>query len=364
MAQKTFRTILPLFLACIFLLSGSVQAQSVNARNLLKLARSYASQDDWARAKDYAQKALQEEAGYLDALYMRAFAHRELEEFSKAEADFNEVIRVDPNYLPTYGALADMYLKQKEYDKADKVFARLSKVPQGATWSSYYRGVVSYLKQDLPKAEQYWREVLNQDSNFAPAHHNLGALYLAEGNHLKALANFKEALEKKPEMPMYRFHVAWAQDKAGQTEAAQTMLKKIMNENGDNVKVSNLARGLDRLIRKTPEPASLVLKTVTEDSPENLDGWVLLGRAYLALNKTEEARAALEKAKELDGAFKEVDELLAKLPVPKVEESKVENNETIEDGFRVPDIEKLKTKEAITQPPSKPIQNLVVKPIP
>ena len=330
--------VLPALLSALLLLLAPVAAQSVNARNLLKLSRSYANQNDWAQAKDYAEKALKEEPGYLDALYMRAFAHRELEEYGKAEADFNEVIRQDPNYLPTYGALADMFIKQKEYKKADEVFNRLSKAPSGAKWASYYRGVVAYLQADLEKAEKQWREVVNQDANFAPAYHNLGALYLAQNQTGKALSNFRAAAEKKPELAMYRFHVAWALERSGQVPEAQKTLRKIINEDGDDEKFHLLAMGLDRLTRNQSESALEVLSTVSKKSPQNLDVWILLGRANLALNRPEEARKALQQAKELDKSFQEIDQLLEKLPAAakeEVEESTPKSDEATPESSQV-----------------------------
>lgn len=306
--------VLTILLLLVCLTSLPSAAQSVNARNLLKMARSSASQDDWKQAKSYAEEALKTEPGYLDALYMRAFAHRELGEYEKAEADFREVIRRDAKYLPTYGALAEMFVKQKKYDKADELFLELGKQPNGAKWSNYYRGVIAYLKHDLPTAERHWKDVLNGDTNFAPAHHNLGALYLAQGKDARALGKFREALSQKPEKAVYRLHVAWALERTGQIPAAQAMLKKVLDENVDDTKNWLLAKGLDRLTRGQPEVALESFKSVAESDPENLDVWVLLGRTHLKLNQPDEAREALEKAKELDPSFKEVEEMLSGLP--------------------------------------------------
>lgn len=319
--------LLPTILSAFFFLLTPVQGQSVNARNLLKLARSAAGQGDWEGAKSYAERAMKEEPGYLDALYMRAFAYRELEEYDKAEKDFNEVIRQDEKYLPTYGALAEMYVKQKKYDKADEVFIKLGQQPKGQTWASYYRGVICYLKSDQEGAEKFWREVLNRDTNFAPAHHNLGALYLAQDNHSKALANFREALEKKPEKALYRFHVAWAMERMGQVDEARKMLRKIASDNQDDRKNAMLAISLDRILKKNYAEAVKMLDTVANDYPENLDVWILLGRAKIALNKPNEAREALTKAKELDSGFKEIDTMLAGLPEPPAVEKSEPNSE-------------------------------------
>lgn len=305
----------------LLLLPVVVMAQSVNARNQLKIARSYAGQGDWKRAREYADRALKEDPGYLDALYMRAFAFRELEEYEKSEADFREVIRRDPEYLPTYGALAEIFVKQKEYDKANKVFVELGKQPNGAKWSNYYQGVIAYLKADLPAAEKFWKEALATDGTFTHALHNLGALYLAQGDSVKALVRFRAAMRQEPEKALYRLHTAWALERSGQTAEAQAILKKILDENVDDQKNWLLAKSLDRLTRNQPELALPSLKSVAESNPDNLDVWVLLGRAHLALNQPEEARKALEKAREMDKAFKEIEELLSRLPEPPPEEA-------------------------------------------
>ncbi|MCA9776540.1 MAG: tetratricopeptide repeat protein [Candidatus Eremiobacteraeota bacterium] len=306
--------VLPVFLAALLALLGPAEAQSVNARNMLKIARSHAEAGEWEKAKDYADKALKDEPGYVDAIYMRAFANRELKDYAKAEADFREVIRQSPEYLPTYGGLAEVYLRQKQYDKADKVFVELAAQPQGATWASYYRGVVAYLQGDLSKAEAFWKDALQGDVNMAPAHHNLGALYLAQGDPRKALVKFREALGKQPETALYLFHIAWAQDKLGQKAEALQTLKTIMDKHVEDQQFWLLARGLNSLVTGKPDAAVKLLQTVAEQHADNLDVWILLGRAHLALNQPDKAREALKKAKELDGAFGEVDELMKKLP--------------------------------------------------
>ncbi len=303
-----------LILAVLALLGTPVLAQGVNARNLLKLARSAAESKDWAKAKDYANQALKEEGGYLDAYYMRAYAHRQLGEKKKAEEDFKEVIRRDPAFLPTYGALADMYLADKEWDKAEKVFNDLGQQNDGSKWASYYRGVMAYMQADLKKAEAQWKDALVKDVNFAQATHNLGAIAMARQEYPRALSLFREALEKKPQNAMYRFHVAWAQEKVGQNAKALEGLKAIMNENADSQQFWLLARALDQILRGQNETALKVLETVTKDNPDSLDGWFLKGRAALTLGKHDLAREALTKAKEIDPSFQETESLLSKLP--------------------------------------------------
>jgi tetratricopeptide (TPR) repeat protein len=303
-----------LLLAALLLLVAPAAAQGINARNLVKLARSSADNKDWAKARDYATQALQEEGGYMDAYYVRAFANRMLGDKKKAEEDFREVIRREPDYLPTYGALADMYIADKEWDKAEKVFNELGAQNDGAKWASYYRGVVAYTRGDLKKAEAQWRDALAKDVNFASASHNLGAVCLARKEYARALTYFTDALEQKQESAMYRFHVAWALEKTGQVPKALDALKRIMNENSDDQRFWLLARAYDQVLRNQNETALKVLETVNKENPDLLDGWVLKARASLATGKPEDAREALEKAKELDSQFAEVNDLMAKLP--------------------------------------------------
>lgn len=308
--------LLPTLLSALLLLltPGQAQEVGVNARNLVKLARSAADSKDWAKARDYASQALQEEGGYLDAYYLRAFAYRMLGETKKAEEDFREVIRRDARYLPTYGALADMYLAEKQWEKAEKVFTELGQQDNGAKWASYYRGVMAYQRGDLKKAESQWKDALAKDVNFASASHNLGVVCLAKKDYPRSLSYFTDALEQKPESAMYRFHLAWGCEKTGQVPKALDNLKRIMNEGADDQRFWLLAKAYDQMLRGKNEGALKLLETVTKDYPETLDGWVLKGRALLATGNTEGAREALSKAKELDPLFVEVDDLLARLP--------------------------------------------------
>lgn len=308
--------LLPALISALLLLCSPVAAQDVgvNARNLIKLARSSADSKDWNRARDYANQALRAEPGYLDAYYMRAFASRMLDDKKKAEEDFREVIRRDPTFLPTYGALADMYLADKEWAKAEKVFTDLGAQNDGAKWASYYRGVMAYQQGDLKRAEQQWRDALAKDVNFASASHNLGVICLAKKDYVRSLSYFTDALDKKPESGMYRFHLAWGCEKTGQVPKALDNLKRIMNEGADDQRFWLLARGYDKLLRGQNDESLKVMETVTRDYPETLDGWVIKARACIALKKTEEARAALLKAKEIDPTFVEVDDLMARLP--------------------------------------------------
>jgi tetratricopeptide (TPR) repeat protein len=149
---------------------------------------------------------------------------------------------------------------------------------------------------------------------------------LAKKDYVRALSYFSDALEQKQENAMYRFHLAWALEKTGQVPKALEQLKRIMNENSDDQRFWLLARAYDQLLRKQNETALKILDTVNKDNPDLLDGWVLKARASMATGQTEAAREALTKAKELDGQFTEVDDLLAKLPpkpAPAPDEGKV-----------------------------------------
>lgn len=308
--------LLPGFLTALLLLAGPSWGQGVgvNARNLVKMARSSLESQDWARARDYATQALQEEGGYLDAYYVRAFAHRMLGEKKKAEEDFREVLRRDPDYLPTYGALADMFIADQQWDKAEKVFAELSAQNDGAKWASYYRGVVAYQQGDLKKAETFWKDALAKDVNFVSASHNLGSICLSRKEYVRAASYFQEATEKKPESALYRFHFAWALEKTQQAPRALEQLKRVINEQSDDQKIWLAARAYDQILRGQNANALKLLETLTTSHPDFFDGWLLKGRAHVALGQTEPARAALEKAKAIDGQFSEVNDLLAKLP--------------------------------------------------
>lgn len=314
MLNRPIRKLIVLPVLCaLLLLAPHALAQGVNARNLIKLARSAADSGDWDKARDYATQALQEEGGYLDAYYLRAFAYRQLGEKKKAEDDFREVIRRDPKFLGTYGALADMYMADKEWDKAEKILGDLGIQDEGAKWASYYRGVMAYDRGDLARAEKMWKDALAKDVNFARASHNLGVLALGRQELARALTYFSDALQGDENNAMYRFHLAWVQEKMGQIAKAQENCKKLQSESGDSGSYWLLARALDKLSRRQFDSALKTADNVLKSDAESVDGLILKARSLIGLGRLAEAREVLKAAQSVDANFSEIEELLKKL---------------------------------------------------
>jgi tetratricopeptide (TPR) repeat protein len=80
-------------------------------------------------------------------------------DYDKAISDFNEAIRLDPNYAPAY----------------------------------YYRGNAYYFKKDYDKAISDFNEAIRLDPKYAAAYYERGAAYREQGNKAQAQTDFDRA---------------------------------------------------------------------------------------------------------------------------------------------------------------------------
>lgn len=153
-----------------------------------------------------------------------------------ARARFEEALTIDPELAPAYAALANIYLRTEEYDKAieaaqkareidpgdtavlryeyeayrlkgdqakaQELFAQLSAAdPEGTGEALFDRGVQLFNQGDMPAARQAFEQALAVDPDRAKAHYMLGLACANSGDNAKAREHFQRFLELAPDDP-------------------------------------------------------------------------------------------------------------------------------------------------------------------
>lgn len=133
------------------------------------------------------------------------------------------------------------------------------------------------------------------------------ALTLAAGGRVTEAAGqaFQAALRLDPKDPPARFYLALRKSQGGDTAGALDDLKALLADTPEDApqrpiiaaKIAELEGSAD--VRENPQVQAMVanLEAKLEAEPENLDGWLLLMTSYVRLDRVDDARAALAKAR-------------------------------------------------------------------
>jgi tetratricopeptide (TPR) repeat protein len=145
------------------------------------------------KAEDVLGKALARKGANNKQLhFLFGLVYEKTKRPAKAMGSFQKAVAIDPDYKSALLNLGIYYLQNKQFDKAEKLYERLSSdlnLNTAATWNnlgSAYRGRSSdYAATDvtkrngyLLKAERAYRRALSVTRNYPGATYNLGLLYL------------------------------------------------------------------------------------------------------------------------------------------------------------------------------------------
>ncbi len=82
-----------------------------------------------------------------------------------AEKWFNQALEINPEHVQTKLNLINLYMAQKDYDKALQELVVLKEKEPQNYFITYNMGIVYYQKGDLFKAQEYFRDVIEKSDN-------------------------------------------------------------------------------------------------------------------------------------------------------------------------------------------------------
>ena len=203
---------------------------------------------------------------------------------------------VDPNYI-----LALCYLDTRRYDDARHAFAmQYGFGPDSA--SAYLLAARMLLRREyVPVAQEFARKALELDPQLPLAHALLGEVALA-GEHLDdAIAEFEKERVRNPLYGGLYERLGDAYTRAGNyTEAQETLQQALLLEPNSTGPYILLGKVL--LKRQNSVGAAMYLERAERMDPANYMTHNLLGQAYRALGRAEDASREMQVGQKIQSA--------------------------------------------------------------
>ncbi|MEP6703823.1 MAG: tetratricopeptide repeat protein, partial [Acidobacteriota bacterium] len=172
---------------------------------------------------------------YLKGRYH--FARRTREDVNKAVENYQQAIKLDPNFALAYARIAEVYNQMPAYPYlspgeafplAKSAATRALELdPNLSEAHTALANTLAVYDWNWPEAEREFKRAIELDQNSAAAHFRYGQLYLAPNGFLnEAIAEMNRGVELEPLDVNMGATSAWYYSLAGQTDKALELAKK------------------------------------------------------------------------------------------------------------------------------------------
>lgn len=147
---------------------------------------------------------------------------------SRAEkiAHFREAVRLNPAYVPAIFHLGKSYYEARDYGSAASWLERIPRSDSLAREASFYLGISEYYRGQYEKAQNAFDFVAAR-LPLTEVYNNLGVVAGRRGQR-SASAYFQRAVDADPRDPDYRFNLAIALARNGDSTGASRQLRELL----------------------------------------------------------------------------------------------------------------------------------------
>ncbi len=175
----------------------------------------YFNEDEYDKAIDSFNKAIELNPNYAEAYYERGRAYGNLEVIlnrddkdyvAMAMEDFGRAIELNPDHAAAYSRRGYSFALKEDFVKAFSDLEKSVALDPGYAGAYYYRGKAYFLKEDYDSAISDFKKAFELDSNDtqakiseANAYYMRGAVYFSQRDNDSAFDDFDRAIKLNPD---------------------------------------------------------------------------------------------------------------------------------------------------------------------
>jgi tetratricopeptide (TPR) repeat protein len=219
--------------------------------------------------------------------------YHEQGQLEEAAAEFEEAVRLDPDFVEAHYNLGLTYADQGQFDAAIAEYEEAIRLaPDLAEAHNGLGNVYSDLGR-TDEALAAYQETVRLDPSFADAHFNLGHVYMSMEQYAQALAAYQEADRLSPGDAETLHNIGVAYIKQGMVSEASSAWEDAVRANPEFAE-THYTLGLAYIDLRRYGEAVTELNEALRLDPERSRAYKHLGVAYYALGEDAECIAAFE----------------------------------------------------------------------
>lgn len=158
--------------------------------------------------------------------------------------DFEQAIRLSPDYSIALQNLGNVYREQGRWTEAQSTLERAVKLDPDDPEACYSLGMVFAQRDETTQAYEYLKRALTLRPDYPEALNNLGILYARTGRLLDAIVTFRKCIQAAPDFDQGYLNLARAYAAKGNAEEARNALRSLLERHPGHAMAQ---RALDEL---------------------------------------------------------------------------------------------------------------------
>jgi TolB-like protein/Tfp pilus assembly protein PilF len=215
----------------------SLRSDSTYAKAYTGLADSFASlallefmapNDVYPKAREAAGVALKLDPALAEAHTSLGLIKFQFNwDWTGAEDEFGEAIRLNPSYAPAHHFFADYLKAMGRFDEALREISRAQELDPLNLAINTGLGHVLYLSRQYDRAIEQYKKAVELDPSFMATHLWFGRPYLEKGMYTEAISELETAVKLSGESTLALAMLGHALASAGRREEAFEILEKL-----------------------------------------------------------------------------------------------------------------------------------------
>ena len=158
--------------------------------------------------------------GLAVAYYNRGIAYRHLGEYRRAIEDYDQTLRLDPNFALAYNNRGNAYVDLGEYRRAIEDYDQTLRLDPNFALAYSNRGNAYVYLGDPARGIEDLDQALRLNPELSGAYNNRGNAYANLGEYRRAIEDYDQTLRLDPNFAVAYTNRAYARCALGQVEAS------------------------------------------------------------------------------------------------------------------------------------------------